>query len=195
MDKKKGLKIALKILAVIVFVAALSFFTFLFYLICDTLYEALYYGKYDFSLGVLPIIVGFISSVALFINALFGKKFRKGGAIICAVIILSAVPYVKTVDYFLSQPYRSFNTRTWIINEHFRYYMIDDLEEKYELVGMDIDEVQNLLGKGREEVENTAEGKREFLEYDIGNAMVFHNTYRVYYDSNGKGIETEIRAT
>lgn len=186
-NKKPRRRTALKVIGLIVFLVAVTLLT-----ICGTVryscgYEALYYGKY-YAWGIYAPIIGLIASIVLFIVAVFGKKGRKICGIICAAIIVLTFPYIDCLDYILSKPYKTFSTSAWNVDYHFRHYMIDDFEKKYDLVGMDIEDVKKLFS----EPDQTYTQKDGYLCYFIGNEYLWHKTYEIYYNSEGKVTSTKI---
>ncbi|HCT16852.1 MAG TPA: hypothetical protein DIW36_05620 [Ruminococcaceae bacterium] len=190
-NKKPRRRTALKVLSLLIFLIAVALLT-----ICGTVrytcgYEAIYYGKYS-AFGIYPPIIGLIASIVLFIVAVFGKKGRKVCGIICAAIIVLTFPYIDGLDYILSKPYKTFSTSTWNIDYHFRHYMIDDLEEKYDLVGMDIEDVKKLLSKDSTMYPMEDANDGNYLCYFIGNEYLWHKTYEIYYNSEGKVTSTKI---
>lgn len=66
--------------------------------------------------------------------------------------------------------------------------MIDDFEKKYDLVGMDIEDVKKLFS----EPDQTYTQKDGYLCYFIGNEYLWHKTYEIYYNSEGKVTSTKI---
>lgn len=186
-NEKPRRRTALKILSLLIFLIAVTLLT-----ICGTVrytcgYEAIYYGKYS-AFGIYPPIIGLIASIVLFIIAVFGKKGRKVCGIICAAIIVLTFPYIDGLDYILSKPYKTFSTSVWSNDYHFRHYMIDDFEKKYDLVDMDIEDVKKLLS----EPDQTYTQKYGYLCYFIGNEYLWHKTYEIYYNSEGKVTSTKI---
>lgn len=185
--KKQRSRIALKVIGLLFFLIAVAFL-----ILCGTVrytcgYGALYYGKYS-ALGIYPPIIGLAASIVLFIIAVFGKKGRKVCGVICAAIIVLTFPYIDGLDYILSKPYKTFSTSTWNADYHFRHYMIDDLEKKYDLVGMDIEEVKKILSGP--DIMYTKEAG--YIYFFIGNEYLWHKTYEIHYNSDGKVTSTKI---
>lgn len=185
--KKQRSRTALKVIGLLFFLIAVAFLT-----LCGTVrytcgYGALYYGKYS-ALGIYPPIIGLVASIVLFIIAVFGKKGRKVCGVICAAIIVLTFPYIDGLDYILSKPYKTFSTSTWNVDYRFRHYMIDDLEKKYDLVGMDIEEVKKILS-GPDIMYAQEAG---YIYFFIGNEYLWHKTYEIYYNSDGKVTSTKV---
>ncbi len=190
-NKKPRRRTILKVISLIIFLVAVALLT-----ICGTVrytcgYEALYYGKY-YAWGIYPPIIGLIASIVLFIVAVFGKKGRKICGIICAAIIVLTFPYIDCLDYILSKPYKTFSTSTWNGDYHFRHYMIDDFEKKYDLVGMNIEDVKKLLPQDSLMYLEEDANDGDYLCFFIGNEYLWHKTYEIYYNSEGKVTSTKI---
>lgn len=190
-NKKPRNRTALKVICLIIFLIAVTLLTIYGWVRYTCGYEALYYGKYS-AWGIYPPIIGLIASIVLFIIAVFGKKGRKICGIICAAIIVLTFPYIDGLDYILSKPYKTFSTSTWNSDYHFRHYMIDDLEEKYDLVGMDIEEVKKILPQDSLMYIEEDSTHGEYLCYLIGNEGLWHKTYEIYYNGEGKVTSTKI---
>lgn len=70
--------------------------------------------------------------------------------------------------------------------------MIDDFEKKYDLVGMDIEDVKKLLPQDSLMYLREDANDGDYLCYLIGNEYLWHKTYEIYYNSEGKVTSTKI---
>lgn len=188
MDKKKGMKIALKIIFLIVFVAFTAGLYFLFGIFAVG--DSIIYGEYGY-IGKIILATVLVASAALLALALFGKtgKVKRVIALIaCAVLIASFFPLLDVTDKLCAKPYTKFSPENWNrtaqIHPNRLQYMVPDLEEKYNLVGMDISEVDKLLDL---ESWGPSNYGREYY-HRIGSA---HTFLVICYDENGKVTKVE----
>ena len=147
--------------------------------------DSLNYGEYRY-IGKIILATVLVASAALLALALFGKtgKVKKVIALIaCAVLIASFFPLLDVTDKLCAKPYTEFSPENWNrtaqIHPNLLQYMVPDLEEKYNLVGMDISEVDKLLDL---ESWGPSNYGREYY-HRIGGAYKF---LVISYDKNGK---------
>lgn len=181
-------------------VSALKILAFLFFIVvCIGLYlmfgyifaaDSLNYGEYGY-IGKIILATVLVASAALLALALFGKtgKVKRVIAlIVCAVLIASFFPLLDVTDKICAKPYTEFSPENWNrtaqIHPNLLQYMVPDLEEKYNLVGMDISEVDKLLDLDNWGPSNYG---REYY-HRIGSA---HTFFVICYDENGKVTKVE----
>ena len=109
--------------------------------------------------------------------------------------MLSVIIYViilLLITLGIRQYFKTFSTEKWS-NENwnsFRYLMIDDLEDTYDLVGMTKEEVQSILGQEDVELEWL------ITDYEIGYSVIdgFMEGYYyyIYLDENDVVVRTEL---
>ena len=190
MDKKKGMKIALKIIFLIVFVAFTAVLYFFFGIFAAG--DSIIYGEYGY-IGKV-ILVASIVSLAF---AMFGKitKAKKIiASIVCAVLIVLIKPAMNVAEKICAKPYTEFSVENWYkvvqISPNLRQYMLPDLEEKYEIVGMNVSEVIELLGDG-DWTEDIHE--RNIRYYRVGSSFPGAKFYVIKNNENGKVFEASIK--
>lgn len=180
---KKSIVSALKVLAISVFcVACIGIYLLFCFLLAA---DSLNYGEYGY-IGKIILATVLVASAALLALALFGKtgKAKRVIALIaCAVLIASFFPLLDVTDKLCAKPYTKFSPENWNrtaqIHPNLLQYMVPDLEEKYNLVGMDISEVDKLLDL---ESWGPSNYGREYY-HRIGGAYKF---LVISYDKNGK---------
>lgn len=180
---KKSIIFAFKILAISVFCIACigMYLMFCFLLAADSLN----YGDYGY-IGKIILAVVLVLSVFSLAFAIFGKisKVKRIFALaVCAVLVASFIPLTDLADKICAKPYTEFSPENWNrtaqIDPNLLQYMVPDLEEKYNLVGMDISEVDKLLDL---ESWGSSNYGREYY-HRIGSA---HKFLVICYDENGK---------
>lgn len=181
-------------------VSALKILAFLFFIVvCIGLYlmfgyifaaDSLNYGEYGY-IGKIILATVLVASAALLALALFDKTSkvkRVIASIVCAVLIASFFPLLDVTDKLCAKPYTEFSPENWNrtaqIHPNLLQYMVPDLEEKYNLVGMDISEVDKLLDLDNWGPSNYG---REYY-HRIGSA---HTFLVICYDENGKVTKVE----
>lgn len=181
-------------------VSALKILAFLFFIVvCIGLYlmfgyifaaDSLNYGEYGY-IGKIILATVLVTSAALLALALFDKTSkvkRVIALIVCAVLIASFFPLLDVTDKLCAKPYTEFSPENWNrtaqIHPNLLQYMVPDLEEKYNLVGMDISEVDKLLDLDNWGPSNYG---REYY-HRIGSA---HTFLVICYDENGKVTKVE----
>ena len=176
------------ILGILYYVLSAIFYFYLFII------EVLAGSISDFSMtlfyicyAVLPII---LLAMPLIVKFVFKKKFYKSilysvlSVIIYLIILIS-------ITFGIRQYFKTFSTEKWS-NENwnsFRYLMIDDLEDTYDLVGMTKEEVRALLGE--EDVELEWLITDYAIGYSVRNGFMDWYYYYIYLDENDVVIRTE----
>jgi len=183
---KKSIVSVLKILAISVFcIACIGLYLLFCFLLAA---DSLNYGEYGY-IGKIILAAVLVASAALLAFTLFGKtgKIKRVIALIaCAALVASFFPLLDVTDKICAKPYAEFSPENWNrtaqIHPNLLQYMVPDLEEKYNLVGMDISEVNKLL-----DLERPSNYGREYY-HRIGSA---HTFLVIYYDENGKVTKVE----
>lgn len=185
---KKSIVSALKVLAISVFcVACIGIYLLFCFLLAA---DSLNYGEYGY-IGKIILATVLVASAALLALALFGKTGKSKrviASIACAALVASFFPLLDVTDKICAKPYTEFSPENWnrtaLIHPNLLQYMVPDLEEKYNLVGMDISEVNKLLDL---ESWGPSNYRREYYQR-IGSA---HTFLVIYYDENGKVTKVE----
>lgn len=185
---KKSIVSALKVLAISVFcVACIGIYLLFCFLLAA---DSLNYGEYGY-IGKIILATVLVASAAFLALALFdktGKSKRVIASIACAALVASFFPLLDVTDKICAKPYTEFSPENWnrtaLIHPNLLQYMVPDLEEKYNLVGMDISEVNKLLDL---ESWGPSNYRREYYQR-IGSA---HTFLVIYYDENGKVTKVE----
>ncbi len=185
---KKAVILALKILALLVFIVVCIGLYLVFGFIFAA--DSLNYGEYGY-IGKIILATVLVSSAALIALALFDKtsKVKRVVALIaCAALIASFFPLLDVTDKICAKPYTEFSPENWSrtaqIHPNLLQYMVPDLEEKYNLVGMDVSEVDKLLDL---ESWGPSNYEREYY-HRIGSA---HTFLVICYDESGKVTKVE----
>ena len=125
---------------------------------------------------LLPIVIRFFLRKKFYQSVLFGML----AAVICLCVIF-------TVKQGILSYMKDFTAEKWNHDDYtaLRYLMIDDLEQKHDLLGMDKEEVIDILGK---------EGDyNQSLRYHVQNiGMLGTQMYCLSYDENGTITSTYI---
>ena len=178
----KTKSIILKVFLLVLFVA---------FSVCDFLIANLFVGdatmlsEYDRFLRI-SLLVLIVAAIVFFIIGLFKKKLRVLNIILSFVLAFSLIAVVVETDCTLSKPYCEFTPEKWSeCRYHYRQYMISDLEERYNIVGMKREDVELLLGQTEIYPEETTQAY-----YWIGTASVFNNFYIITYNDNGVVVST-----
>lgn len=185
---KKSIVSALKVLAISVFcVACIGIYLLFCFLLAA---DSLNYGEYGY-IGKIILVTVLVASAAFLALALFdktGKVKRVIALIACAILIASFFPLLDVTDKLCAKPYTEFSPENWNrtaqIHPNLLQYMVPDLEEKYNLVGMDISEVDKLLDLDNWRPSNYG---REYY-HRIGSA---HTFLVIYYNENCKVTKVE----
>lgn len=132
-------------------------------------------------LFIMPIIVKFI----------FKKKFYQ--AILCGCIgIIVYIFLIIGSTFGINRYFNTFSKEKWCNdNWHsFRYLMIDDMEEKYNLIGMKKSEVYNILGKEDTELEKR-QGEYAIC-YSTRNGLLEGDDYQIFFNDDDIVTKTSI---
>ncbi len=120
------------------------------------------------------------AAVLIAVSGKFKAKFTVPLILLSATILAVAAcaAIYNAVEYNIS----TYSRQKWDENEEFRFYMIDDLEDKYELIGKTKEETIDILG----EPMNISEyGGREVFEYYIGSDGLDSFVYVINYENGG----------
>lgn len=143
MKKDKILGIVLGILFYL-FGSIFFFYLYVFELFAGSISDFSSIFLYIFYL-IFPII---ILSMPLIIKFAFKKKFYKS-VLYSSLMIVIHIFVLLLLTFGIRTYFKTFTTEKWTnTNWHtFRYLMIEDLEIKYNLVGMRKEEIYQILGK------------------------------------------------
>lgn len=177
------------ILGILYYVLSVIFYFYLFII------EALAGSISDFSMtlfyicyAVLPII---LLAMPLILKFAFKKKFYKSIIYSMFSVIIYLIILV-IMTFGIRQYFKTFSTEKWS-NENwnsFRYLMIDDLEDTYDLVGMTKEEVRALLGE--EDVELEWLITDYAIGYSVRDGFMEGYYYYIYLDENDVVVRTEL---
>lgn len=139
------------------------------------------YFLYIFLVIVVPVIL-IILPVILKLTT---KKTLGESAITSAIIFISYVLINFGLYFSIKSYFSDFSTEKWNTFKNHRYLMIDDLEKKYNLIGMNIEDVEDILGNSLNEI---CEEDKSTLTYHIQSNLLAEEYYVFYYEN---GIVTE----
>lgn len=179
--KNKGLKIALKILLALLVAGIL--FGIYFITRLSFIGPAISSRKY----GHLGEIIADVILVLAYLCAcitIFFKKKRLIGGIVSFLLVIGIIPALSIANtVIVAKEYQTFNQEIWNDPEYYncRQYMIDDITNKNNFVGMDIREVKDILGFDCYELfeSNT-------FYYEVGQEFPGYKKLVITYDDNGK---------
>ena len=115
-----------------------------------------------------------------------GKSYIKKPFKILLCIIAAIV--INTVIFNIGWIYISdFSREKWDNNEDLRIHMIDDLEEKYQIIGKSEQEIIDLLGEPRTDTNNNI----KMFWYYVGDSGSDPYTYDIIFE-NGIATVTEV---
>lgn len=185
---KKSLKITLKILLAILFA---GIFCGIYYIAkLSFIGPAISSGKYG-HLG--EIIAAFILVLAYLCTciAIFAEMKRLVSGIVSFLLIIGIIPALSIANtVIVAKEYQTFNQEIWNDPEYYncRQYMIDDITNKNNFVGMDIKEVKDILGFDCYELfeSNT-------FYYEVGQEFPGYKKLIITYDDNGKVTSAEVQ--
>ena len=137
---------------------------------------------------ILPII---LLTMPLIVKFAFKKKFYEAIlysvlAVIIYIVILSIIGNCILLNF------KTFSTEKWS-NENwhrFRRDMVEDLEERYDLVGMTKDEVYSILGE--EDVDLEMLINDYAIGYSVRNGFLEGYYYYIYLDKNDVVVRVEL---
>lgn len=137
----------------------------------------------QFGNGLLKAVFVTIYLCAIAATIAIGKKKKAGLALpLCLTIAALSAFMVNGIIYNAAGLYSSVYSREkWDENEEIRFYMIDDLEKKYDSVGMSKAEVIEILG----EPDAISEyGGWEVFDYYLGygDDMIDPYTYNIRFE-------------
>ena len=184
--KNKGLKIALKILLALLVAGIL--FGIYFITRLSFIGPAISSGKYS-HLGEIIAAVILVLAYLCTCIAIFAEKKRLIGGIVSFILIISVIPALGVANTVVAaKEYQTFNQEIWNDPEYYncRQYMIDDITNKNNFVGMDIREVKDILGFDCYELfeSNT-------FYYEVGQEFPGYKKLVITYDKNGKVTKVE----
>lgn len=177
-------------------------FGILFYLLGSIFYFYLYIFEAiagsisDFSTTIfyisyliIPIIILIMPLIFKFV---FKKKFYKS---ICysALIIVIHIVMLLLLTFGIKNYFKTFTTEKWTNNnwQGFRYLMIEDLGNKYNLIGMKKEEIYIILGKEDRTLKEFDDDNS--LCYSMRNGFLEGDYYIIIL--NDEGIVIDIKNT
>ena len=151
------------------------------------IYESTFAIITNFS-GRLASICYFLFPTILVISpiiwkSVYKKSFYKSILYSTFSIIIYLIIFF-TITLSIKWSFRTFSQEKWKNYENLRYMMIDDFEQKYDLLKMTKQEVIDILGEHI--------GKENEIQYSIGCRDFFWEYYCLYLDNEGNIIETNI---
>lgn len=161
--------------------AGILFVSFLLYLMSD-MFRLL--GN-----GILVYIVIFIYALTFALPIIFRKRISKHLPLPLSFIVFTVLS-VMIVGFILigAKNYISdFSQKKWSNNERLRIYMLDDLEQKYKIIGKTSEEIIDLLGNP-ECISDTPHIK---YEYYVGESMIDPLGYQIEFE-NGVVKDTKV---
>ena len=172
--KNKGLKIALKILLALLVAGIL--FGIYFITRLSFIGPAISSGKYS-HLGENLTSIILIAAYLCACITIFFKKKRLVSGIVSFILIISVIPALGVANTVVAAQ------EIWNDPEYYncRQYMIDDITNKNNFVGMDIREVKDILGFDCYELfeSNT-------FYYEVGQEFPGYKKLVITYYDNGK---------
>lgn len=185
---KKNLKITLKILLAILFA---GIFCGIYYIAkLSFIGPAISSGKYG-HLGEIIAAVILVLAYLCTCIANFAEKKRLIGGIVSFLLLIGIIPALSIANtVIVAKEYQTFNQEIWNDPEYYncRQYMIDDITNKNNFVGMDIKEVKDILGFDCYELfeSNT-------FYYEVGQEFPGYKKLVITYDDNGKVTSAEVQ--
>ena len=151
--------------------SAILFATFILWLISDVFRL--------FGNGMLMYVFAFIYALTFIIPIIFRKRIVKYIPLVLsfAVCTIFSVIIVGFVLVGAKSYISVFTQEKWDNNEQLRSYMIDDLEEKHQIVGKTKDEIIELIGEPTYSYDN-------FYEYLIGYDIIDNIGYQIEFEDN-----------
>lgn len=150
-------------------------------------FEVFYGNIIDLSMSLFCIIYFVIPFIFLILPIILkfslNQKFYKSilysflGIVIYIFLIL-------LLKFSINIYFKTFTIEKWSNSNWygFRYLMIDDLEEKYNLIGMTKSEIYDILGKGNNKLKTNQE--ENVLCYTIRNGFLEGDYYLIYLNEN-----------
>lgn len=183
---KKSLKITLKILLAILFA---GIFCGIYYIAkLSFIGPAISSGKYGYLGEIIAAVILVLTYLCTCI-AIFAEKKRLIGGIVSFLLVIGIIPALSIANtVIVAKEYQTFNQEIWNDPEYYncRQYMIDDITNKNNFVGMDIREVKDILGFDCYELfeSNT-------FYYEVGQEFPGYKKLVITYDKNGKVTKVE----
>ena len=149
--------------------------------------------------GILLKIFAITSILGLIITVVFHKKMKYKWMLPAFLIMSTIITTIVNYGIFYSaRDYMSVYTREkWDNYPMVRYCMIDDLKERYELVGMTEQELKEILGEPTFVTEYTGNTKYKgytTYQYMIGDDKIDGYTYDFIFEK-GIVIDTAVSQT
>lgn len=166
----------------------ISLIIFFFYYIIygvfvDTIIVGSSFVLFVFCFTIMPIC---LLLLPLVINSKFKKGFNKSIVISFLVTIIYILVIVPTLQFGIKKYLSVFTIDKWKnIHQYHRYFMIEDFEKKYNLIGMTKQEVFKILGK-----ENINDAL--VIEYYIGDGGRNSIYYNVYLNEKNEVIDAKV---
>ena len=138
--------------------------------------KILFYAVYI----ILPILIMILPVIRKFI---LKEKFYKSILYSCLAVVIY-IFVLLGLNFGIKSYFKTFTTEKWSNRDwySYRYLMIDDLEEKYNFIGMSKEEVYDILGKTDEGVKES--GGEYVIAYPIKNGFFEGDYYQIYFDKN-----------
>ena len=135
---------------------------------------------YHFENGMLKYIFSLIYLLAFVLPIIFRKKLRKIFSLPLALIVATVISVMINSFIYLGVFYSisDFSRGKWDRNESLRIYMINNLENKYQVIGKNEKEIIELLGMPA----NIPDYGEYRYEYYIGDSGSDPYTYDVIFD-------------
>lgn len=135
----------------------------------------------NFGNGILRIIFIAIHFSALILPFLFRKKIKSDMVMPVILIIstISSVFVIGGINFAVNEYVSVYTKEKWNRNEDLRFNMIDDIESKYNFIGMSEAEIIDLFG----EPESISEHDGKRYEYYIGNAYIDAFYYNFIFEN------------
>lgn len=138
---------------------------------------------------VLPLALVIVPLIWKFV---WKKEFYKSILYSCLVAAACLVFLVGT-RWGIAEYFRTFTMQKWGNPEwrYLRYFMVDDMEEKYSFVGETMDEVYGILGSSDEERNAKDAGGERMACYTIMEGFPKTLYYCICFDENDIAVRIE----
>jgi len=107
----------------------------------------------------------------------------------CIVVTILLIIVTGCTSESPAQTYSEFSAEFWDENFRQRIYMIDDLLDRYEIVGMSEYDIINLLGE-----RNMSTDTPNMIRYIISPGTISSIVFNIFLDENGVAYQYEIMA-
>ena len=161
---------------------------FIYYCIYGVIEDTLIIG-FSFLIFIICYIIipVCLLTLPLFIKIKFNKKFYISVIISSITTILYVFVIVPTLQYGIKNYLSVFTIDKWKSGHQYnRYFMIEDLEKKYNFVGMTKEEIFYILGE--EQI-----NKDLVIEYYIGDGGSNSIYYNIYLNEKYEVIKTKVK--